>query len=164
MVAERELMRPKLILLLALVVGVGHFEANADVVLSQSLPLLYEVVAGKVAVEPYVCPVMEAGFHCPEQLKPRGDPANWATIDDYPSRARRENQSGAVVLKLEIDRSIWRPNSCKVTQSSGFELLDAESCKLILRRARFWPQPTPKGATVPLYFRVRVAWLAPWIE
>jgi TonB family protein len=156
-------MRRNLILNLALFVVLGHSQAEANVMVVKSLRS-FVIVPGKVAVERLVCPIAETDSPCPEQAKPRGDPSNWLTVDDYPPPARRENHSGAAVLQLEIDRKIGRPLSCKVTNSSGFELLDTESCKIISRRARFWPQVTPKGAGVPLSYYVRVVWLAPWVE
>jgi periplasmic protein TonB len=156
-------MRRNLILNLALFVVLGHSQAVANVMVVEFLRP-YVIVPGKVAVEPLVCPFAETDSRCPEQAKPRDDPSNWLTAEDHPSRASRENQSGAAVLQLEIDRKIGRPQSCKVTRSSGFELLDTESCKIISRRARFWPQITPNSASVPLSYYVRIVWLAPWVE
>jgi TonB family protein len=149
--------------ILALFLMQGQCEAQADVVIHDVRPYhSVTLVPGKVTIEPFICPFSGERSRCPTQAKPRGVPSNWLTIDDYPSRARHANQSGAVELQLQIDREIGRPSACRIIQSSGFELLDRESCKSLQRRARFWPQPAPKGSTIPLYFNVRIVWLAPW--
>jgi len=54
---------------------------------------------------------------------------------NYPPRALKAGQQGKVGFRLvvEPDGSL---GSCDVTQSSGFEALDDETCEIILRNAR----------------------------
>jgi TonB family protein len=149
---------------MCLVAGIIYpFTASADVVLVNRLPQQHIIVPAKVIIEPLTCPDVAPALECATQATPRGVPSNWITIDDYPARARQKNQSGAVGLQLVIDAEINRPKECSIIQSSGFELLDSESCAILERRARFWPDTTSKKAAPSLY-NVRVVWIAPWVE
>jgi TonB family protein len=128
---------------------------------SVDLPRRIVLVPSKVLVEPFSCPATE---ECLEQARPRGNPASWLNGEDYPPRAERENQSGSVVLELEVDRSLGRASACKVVRSSTFDQLDKESCRALQRRARFLPQSTVNSRSTPLRYSVRVVWMAAWVE
>src|SRR3546814_9078590 len=66
---------------------------------------------------------------------PRGNPGRWATNDDYPARAMREEREGTTGFRVTYNAE-GRVTSCDVTSSSGHADLDAETCKLITRRGR----------------------------
>ncbi|WP_163596934.1 energy transducer TonB, partial [Klebsiella pneumoniae] len=55
---------------------------------------------------------------------------------DYPASALRNDEEGEVKFKLTVagDGNVER---CEITASSGFADLDAATCALIARRARF---------------------------
>ncbi len=149
--------------LVGLSIGLWHGAVGADVALVKSPPEPHVLVPEKVVVELFACP-QRSNFDCPEQARPKGNPSRWFTIDVYPAQARRANQSGAIAMRLDVDRLSGRANSCTVTRSSGFENLDVETCAIFRRRAQFWPQTLAKGKKAPLTFSARVIWLPPWIE
>jgi periplasmic protein TonB len=157
-------MSKRALLTTILFIGVGGTDAYADVVVVPAPPERVELKTASVSVEPFACPLDKTHKPCPQQAKPRGNPENWLTPDDYPARSSRLNQSGAVILRCEIDREILRPKLCSIVTSSGFELLDNETSRALVRRARFQPQPIAQNPNVPLYFDVRVVWVAPWVE
>ena len=72
------------------------------------------------------------------------DQARWITPDDYPQAALRDAQEGATAYRLTIapDGTAER---CEVIHSSGFSALDAKTCPLVTRRARFTPARDEKG-------------------
>ncbi|MGN7931912.1 energy transducer TonB [Sphingopyxis sp. 22461] len=91
-----------------------------------------------------------------DAAEPIGNAGRWMTFDDYPSRAMREGREGAVGFKLSVDAE-GRPSACEITMSSGHADLDAETCTLVTRRARFKPSPGSR----PRYFESRVTWSIP---
>lgn len=91
---------------------------------------------------------------------PRGNPGNWVTPDDYPSRALREERSGTTGFRLAVDTN-GRVTDCQITSSSGHGDLDAEACKMLTRRARFRPAEDTEGNPMPGSFASRVVWQIP---
>jgi protein TonB len=69
---------------------------------------------------------------------PKGNPANWANTNDYPTRALREEKEGVTRFRVTISAE-GRVTSCDVTGSSGSPELDSTTCSLITRRGRFNP-------------------------
>lgn len=67
---------------------------------------------------------------------PRGNPTSWASPDDYPSRALREDREGVTRFTVTVNAE-GRVSSCNVTGSSGHSDLDQTTCQLITRRGRF---------------------------
>jgi len=72
----------------------------------------------------------------PKPASPRNDPGSWATPNDYPSRALREDRAGTATFRVTIDEN-GRVATCEITQSSGHADLDEATCKNVSRRARF---------------------------
>lgn len=67
------------------------------------------------------------------------DAANLMTLEKlYPPRALAAREQGAVGFIVKLD-SKGHPTECRVTQSSGFPLLDQETCQLITLHAVFQP-------------------------
>ena len=87
---------------------------------------------------------------------PRNDPGSWATPNDYPSRALREEREGTTSFRVTIadDGSVA---SCTVTGSSGHADLDEATCKFVQRRARFRKPTDGYGAS----YSNRVRWVIP---
>ena len=92
--------------------------------------------------------------------KPRGNPSEWLSSDDYPSGAQRENAEGVTGFRLEVDGS-GRVTNCQVTSSSGNSDLDAQTCKLLPRRARFAPAKDAAGNGTPDTYVGRTRWQLP---
>ncbi|AUW59403.1 energy transducer TonB [Sphingobium sp. SCG-1] len=91
---------------------------------------------------------------------PRGSPGSWVTDADYPSRAQREERSGTTGFKLDIGPD-GRVTNCTVTSSSGSPDLDAETCRLLPRRARFKPAVGADGQPMADSFSSRIVWKLP---
>ena len=87
---------------------------------------------------------------------PRNDPGSWATPNDYPSRALREEREGTTSFRVSIadDGSVA---SCSVTGSSGHADLDEATCKFVTRRARFRKPSEGYGTS----YSNRVRWVIP---
>lgn len=102
-----------------------------------------------------------AGAAVPRQPPtPRGSPAAWITSDDYPSAARLQRRTGAVVVELTIAAD-GRVSGCDVTVSSGSDDLDNATCNLVSRRARFNPATNAKGEAVEAKLSQKFTWSLP---
>ncbi len=77
----------------------------------------------------------------------------------YPARALAAREQGPVGFRVKIDAS-GQPTECQVTQSSGYPLLDKETCDLITLRAVFKPNANISGSQVSTHDGV-VNWTLP---
>ena len=91
---------------------------------------------------------------------PRGNPGRWATNDDYPARAMREEREGTTGFRVTYNAE-GRVTACDVTSSSGHADLDAETCKLIQRRGRFNPAKDRTGNPTGGSYSNRIRWQIP---
>ncbi|MGD9812752.1 MAG: energy transducer TonB [Sphingobium sp.] len=91
---------------------------------------------------------------------PRGVPGSWVTSDDYPSRALREERQGTVGVTLAVGTD-GKPTNCTVTSSSGHSDLDAEACRLLMRRARFKAAQGSDGNAMTDSWSSRFRWQIP---
>ncbi|MGE3691111.1 MAG: energy transducer TonB [Novosphingobium sp.] len=91
---------------------------------------------------------------------PRGNPGGWVSSNDYPSRDLREGNQGRVSFSLGIGTD-GRVTSCRVTTSSGYPGLDAATCALIPRRARFSPATGPDGQPRAGAYSGTIRWVIP---
>jgi periplasmic protein TonB len=66
---------------------------------------------------------------------------------DYPKEALRHGWEGAVVADITVGPE-GRVSDCKIAQSSGHQLLDDTTCKIIVTRARFIPARDKDGKAV----------------
>ena len=76
----------------------------------------------------------------------------------YPDAARRRNQQGRVLLKVQVGIN-GRASSVRISRSSGYRVLDKAALSTV-RRWRFRPvlhngQPVASTITVPIRFRLR---------
>ena len=99
----------------------------------------------------------------PPSATPSNDPRAWIGVDDYPASAMRAQQQGTVAVKLFIDQT-GRVAACTITQSSGSGELDAATCALMTRRARFAPRPLARGAQFAGIYAKRTRWVFPGTE
>jgi TonB family protein len=81
----------------------------------------------------------------------------WIKPDDYPSRAARDEQEGAVRFSVRVS-SNGRVEDCSIVSSSGYDDLDETTCKLVARRARFKPALDENGSEVVSYYSNSVRW------
>lgn len=87
---------------------------------------------------------------------PRNDPSQWATSNDYPSRALREEKTGTTTFRVKIGEN-GNVESCSIVSSSGTPELDDATCKNVTRRARFRKPSEGYGDT----YTNRVRWVIP---
>jgi TonB family protein len=92
--------------------------------------------------------------------KPRNNPGDWVTTNDYPTRSLQQEEEGVTSFRLEISPD-GRVNLCTITSSSGSASLDAATCTNVTRRARFVPALDHDGHPIIGYYSNRVSWLIP---
>ena len=86
--------------------------------------------------------------------------SGWITADDYPSAAIRAGDEGTVGIQVTIG-SDGRVAACTVTAPSGHPALDAATCRLYQRRARFTAALDAAGTPVSASYSDRVRWVLP---
>jgi len=96
----------------------------------------------------------------PKSATPKGNPGNWATTDDYPSRALREERAGVTGFRVSVTPD-GRAGSCDITSSSGSPDLDQATCSNVLRRARFNPAMDGEGHPTSGSYTGRIRWVIP---
>lgn len=92
--------------------------------------------------------------------QPRGNPGSWATPNDYPARALREERAGTTRFRVTIGPD-GRVTDCQVTGSSGHADLDEATCKNVTRRARFKPALDAAGNAISDTYSNAVRWEIP---
>ena len=88
------------------------------------------------------------------------DPQLLFSGDDYPARALRNEEVGAVKIQYYIGPE-GRANSCKLVESSGSAELDNASCQIMLNRARFIPATDENGKKIAGTFDWAMNWTLP---
>lgn len=96
----------------------------------------------------------------PKPASPKGNPGNWATTNDYPARALREEREGTTSFRVSVGTD-GRVTSCSVTGSSGSPDLDEATCSNVTRRARFTPATDGEGNPTTGSYSSRVRWVIP---
>jgi protein TonB len=96
----------------------------------------------------------------PKGATPKGNPGSWATPDDYPSRALREDREGVTRFQVSVGPD-GKVASCSVIGSSGHADLDDATCKLVTRRARFNPATDGEGEPTTGTYTNSVRWQIP---
>lgn len=91
---------------------------------------------------------------------PKGDMANWVTTNDYPTEALRQELGGTVIVVLALDQA-GVPERCNVAVSSKVPVLDAQTCAVLMRRARYQPVKDGSGNPAKAATVERVRWLIP---
>jgi periplasmic protein TonB len=96
----------------------------------------------------------------PKAAVPRSNPGSWATTNDYPSRALREEREGTTGFRVTVGTD-GRVTDCQITSSSGHADLDEAACANITRRARFKPATDGSGNPVQGSYSNRIRWVIP---
>lgn len=100
-----------------------------------------ETVRAEVA-----CPVVEKKEE-PKKVEParsKGSLVGLFSADDYPSSAQRDNAEGTAVASINVGPD-GRVTGCSITRSTGNGALDAATCAIIRRKARFTPARDSSG-------------------
>ncbi|MGN6500878.1 MAG: energy transducer TonB [Tsuneonella sp.] len=96
----------------------------------------------------------------PVPARPRNNPANWVTTNDYRSSWINREWTGTVGFRLQIAAD-GRVANCTITASSGHAELDAATCDLVSRRARFDPARGQDGERAAGSYASAVRWELP---
>lgn len=96
----------------------------------------------------------------PKSAQPKGNPGNWATTNDYPTRALREEREGVTGFRVTVGTD-GRATGCDVTSSSGSSDLDQATCSNVMRRSRFAPATDGEGNPTTGSYSSRVRWVIP---
>ncbi len=105
-------------------------------------------------------PAPPAPRFTPKGAVPRNNPGTWATTNDYPARALREEREGTTGFRVTIGPD-GRVTDCTITSSSGHADLDAATCDNVRRRARFKPATDGEGNPTEGTYSNRVRWVIP---
>ncbi|MEI6640564.1 MAG: energy transducer TonB [Novosphingobium sp.] len=96
----------------------------------------------------------------PKAATPKGNPGNWATSNDYPSRALREEREGSSGFRVSVGAD-GKVTSCEITRSSGSPDLDQATCDNVRRRARFTPATDGEGNPTTGSYASTIRWVIP---
>ncbi|CAA9490295.1 MAG: hypothetical protein AVDCRST_MAG39-757 [uncultured Sphingomonadaceae bacterium] len=91
---------------------------------------------------------------------PVGSKASWLAGLEYPASALRNDEQGTVRVRLSVDPN-GRVDDCSVILSSGSNSLDAETCRIFQRRARFRPATDADGRPVSGSNEQSISWRLP---
>lgn len=92
--------------------------------------------------------------------KPMGNPGEWVTQNDYPSKALQQERQGTTAFRLFIDAK-GKVTECVVIDTSGSDDLDTTTCMLVKERASFRPATDKKGKAIAGTYSSRVRWQIP---
>lgn len=113
-----------------------------------------------VFVAPAAPPAPPPPRFTPKQPQPKGSPGSWATSNDYPSRALREEREGVTGFRVSVGTD-GKVTDCSVTSSSGSPDLDQATCDNVRRRARFQPATDGEGNPTTGSYSNRIRWVIP---
>ena len=123
------------------------------------LPDIIPTATPGLVPRPDPTPRMKPAFD-PVSALPRNNPGSWVTTQDYRSSWINRELTGTTGFTLKIGTS-GRVESCLVTRSSGHDVLDAATCDLVTRRARFDPARDDAGNKTSGTFTNSVRWQLP---
>jgi TonB family protein len=81
-------------------------------------------------------------------------------VDDYPPAALRAEQQGRVSAAWEVSED-GEAESCRVTASSGSDVLDNATCRLVTARMRYDPARDAQGAVTRDTDHASISWRLP---
>ncbi len=96
----------------------------------------------------------------PVGARPKGNTSRWVTNDDYRSRWILEEMASTARFSLAIDAR-GKVTGCTVTRSTGHAPLDAATCDLVTKRARFDAARDGSGKPVAGSYSGVITWQIP---
>lgn len=90
---------------------------------------------------------------------PTGNPAKWATTDDYPAKMVFNGTSAFVTFKVNVDER-GSVADCVVLEATNPPEIGSHTCRLIEKRAKFAPARDKDGKPVKDFYVNRVFWRA----
>jgi|TARA_R110002124_G_scaffold232729_1_gene397812 protein TonB len=100
----------------------------------------------------FLAPISFESLDAQVDSDPQDD--SWVA-DGYPSVSRRSEEEGTVGVRLEVSPQ-GTVSKCNVIESSGFQNLDRDACKQLMKGARFKPATDDDGKAVTGYFETKV--------
>lgn len=79
---------------------------------------------------------------------------------DYPTQAYRHGWEGPVGVDLTVGTS-GQVTHCSIIVSSGHDVLDQQTCALMIARARFKPALDQLGRPIEGHVQQRINWRLP---
>ena len=95
-----------------------------------------------------------------EPARARSNLASYFSDADYPAAAQRNEEQGTTAVSLTVGTD-GRVTDCRVTSSSGSSTLDAATCNILRRRARFTPARDSSGNPTTDTATTRIRWVLP---
>ena len=112
---------------------------------------------------PVITPPAPPPPPAPKRIQPaaaRGDLHALFSTDDYPASALRNEEQGSTAVRITVGTD-GRVADCQVTSSSGSAALDAATCNIIRRRAKYSPARDDTGSPTTGSDSVRIRWVVP---
>lgn len=105
-------------------------------------------------------PTPSASPFDPVGARPKNNPGRWVVDNDYRPSWLRQGLSGSASFTLAIDAA-GKVSSCTITRSTGHGALDAATCELVTKRARFDAARDGTGKPVAGNFTGSITWNIP---
>jgi protein TonB len=105
-------------------------------------------------------PTPSASPFDPVGARPKNNPGRWVVDNDYRPSWLRQGLSGSASFTLAIDAA-GRVSGCTITRSTGHSALDAATCELVAKRARFDAARDGTGKPVAGNFSGSITWNIP---
>jgi protein TonB len=105
-------------------------------------------------------PTPSASPFDPVGARPRNNPGRWVVDSDYRSSWLRQGLEGSASFALGIDAT-GKVTGCTLTRSTGHAVLDAATCELVTKRARFDAARDDTGKPVAGTFTGSITWNIP---
>ena len=96
----------------------------------------------------------------PVSARAKGNPGRWVTNEDYRTRWILEEMAGTARFNLSIDAR-GKVTGCTITRSTGHAPLDAATCDLVSKRARFDAARDGAGKPVAGSYSGVITWQIP---
>jgi protein TonB len=101
------------------------------------------------------------GRPAPARLRSGSSLEALISVEDYPAAASRAEVGDATTSLLLTIGVEGRITDCRVTRSSGAFLLDTAACRILVRRAAFWPAVDSRGRPRASVVAHDVRWVMP---
>lgn len=145
----------------------AFYVGNMAIEHGRSTPIPPPAIRVPPPLEPPGVQKPQMHVHKPQPAAPvlrlLSNPALLVTQADYPARALREKRAGTVAYEVIVIAD-GRVGACSIISSSGHPDLDAATCNLVTRRARFnMLEDGPHIAEKRIYTG-RIRWVLPYTD
>ena len=85
---------------------------------------------------------------------------SYVSSRDFPTQALRESRDGRTRVTLMVDET-GNPKDCMAEESSGVASFDAQTCIVLVKRAKFHPATDASGKPVRSVLSASIKWVTP---